>query len=495
MSFILEKKLPFILLFALLMLAMLGYLTYLNNQSLQQAIDWQKKTQEILLALDETLSATVEIDNSGRGFVLTGNEDFFISFKYNDKQASEKLGKLESLIKDEEQFKKLERLREKIYQKISNTERFIAYRRTLSLEVAAEEFAKLDEKALMLEIRSLVAQMKTEELRLLKVREENLQKTLNNNFWLMVSGSTAGTLSLAAAFLVLIFEMKKRRKAETALIEANRDLEKRVELRTQELQQANFELLQISDEKERLFLGEQAARREAEIANRQRDEFMAMISHELRTPLNSILGWARIIKNEDIDNQTHTKAIETIIKNAETQNRLIKDLLDVARIISGKLTLEFQRTVFADLVVAAVESVKPSAEAKSLLIELHIAEKAKEKKINGDIHRLRQIVMNLLTNAVKFTPEGGKIDVNLTENDRQIILEVKDNGIGITADFLPFVFERFRQDKSIVRKSGGLGLGLAIVRYLTEMHGGQVNVKSEGKNKGATFTVSFPTGD
>jgi signal transduction histidine kinase len=289
--------------------------------------------------------------------------------------------------------------------------------------------------------------------------------------------------------------MKKRRKAETALIEANRDLEKRVELRTQELQQANFELLQISDEKERLFLGEQAARREAEIANRQRDEFMAMISHELRTPLNSILGWARIIKNEDIDNQTHTKAIETIIKNAETQNRLIKDLLDVARIISGKLTLEFQRTVFADLVVAAVESVKPSAEAKSLLIELHIAEKAKEKKINGDIHRLRQIVMNLLTNAVKFTPEGGKIDVNLTENDRQIILEVKDNGIGITADFLPFVFERFRQDKSIVRKSGGLGLGLAIVRYLTEMHGGQVNVKSEGKNKGATFTVSFPTGD
>lgn len=495
MSFFLEKKLPFILLFSLLMLAMLGYLTYLNTKSLQQAIDWQKKTQEILLTLDETLSSAIEMDNSGRGFVLTGNEDFLISFQESGKKAREKLEKLESLIKDEEQFKKLERLREKIYQKIKNTERLMAYRRTLSSEVAVAEFSKPDEKTLMLEIRSLVSQMKSEELRLLKVREENLQKTLHNNFWLMVSGSVAGTLSLAVAFFVLIFEMKKRRKAEIALLETNRDLEKRVELRTEELQQANLELLQISDEKERLFLGEQAARREAEIANRQRDEFMAMISHELRTPLNSILGWARIIKNGDIDNQTHTKAIETIIKNAETQNRLIKDLLDVARIISGKLTLEVQSANFADLVTAAVESVKPSAEAKNLLIELHIAGTAKEKRINGDIHRLRQIVMNLLTNAVKFTPEGGKIDVSLRENDRQIVLEVKDNGIGISADFLPFVFERFRQDRAVVRKSGGLGLGLAIVRYLTEMHGGQVSVESDGENKGATFKVIFPTID
>jgi signal transduction histidine kinase len=240
-------------------------------------------------------------------------------------------------------------------------------------------------------------------------------------------------------------------------------------------------------------LNERQARRDAEIATRLRDEFMATISHELRTPLNAILGWAKILQSGKATAEQNTKAIATIVKNAETQNRLIEDLMDVARIVSGKLVIERENVPAEELVSTSVETIKPKAAEKEIALNLRIDEAAKNVNISGDPNRLRQILLNLLTNAVKFTPERGAIDVFLAVPDTHVEIRVRDNGAGISPDFLPYVFDRFRQDEANVEKSGGLGLGLAIVRQLTELHGGRVRVESEGENKGATFTVTLPT--
>lgn len=248
-------------------------------------------------------------------------------------------------------------------------------------------------------------------------------------------------------------------------------------------------------ERERLLLNERNARRDAEIANRLRDEFMATVSHELRTPLNAILGWAKILKAGKTDAKNSVKAVDTIIKNAETQNRLIEDLMDVARIVSGKLVIEREVVNAGDLVSSSVETIKPTAGEKEISVNLLVDKTAKDKNISGDPNRLQQILLNLLTNAVKFTPAGGKIDVSLSAADKLVEIKVKDNGAGISEDFLPFVFERFRQDAANIEKNGGLGLGLAIVRQLAELHGGEVSVESEGENKGATFTVQFPVAE
>lgn len=249
------------------------------------------------------------------------------------------------------------------------------------------------------------------------------------------------------------------------------------------------------DEREEILLSEKAARREAEIANRLRDEFMATVSHELRTPLNSILGWARLLKGGMLDENTSKKAVDTIIKSSENQNRLIEDLLDVARLISGKLELDITRINPVELVSNSIETVRPIAAAKNISLNVEIDENAVETEISGDVNRLQQIALNLMTNAIKFTPEGGRVDIGLTASEGIVKLKVKDNGMGISPEFLPFVFERFRQDASRIHKQAGLGLGLAIVRHLVELHGGSVEAHSDGKDLGSVFTVGFPTAD
>ena len=236
---------------------------------------------------------------------------------------------------------------------------------------------------------------------------------------------------------------------------------------------------------------EQSARRDAEIANRLRDEFLATVSHELRAPLNSILGWGRLLEKEILERQTVQKAVETIVRNAEAQNRLIEDLLDVSRIISGKLRLEISSIKPIDVIEAALESVRPAAEAKGIMLD--VKSLSPVSHISGDPNRLQQIVWNLLSNAIKFTPNGGKVTIELERTNGDIEIRVGDTGIGIREDFLPHVFDRFRQaDASSIRKFGGLGLGLAIVRHITEMHGGTVSAFSEGENKGSAFIIKLP---
>ncbi|MBD2199893.1 MULTISPECIES: hybrid sensor histidine kinase/response regulator [Calothrix] len=235
----------------------------------------------------------------------------------------------------------------------------------------------------------------------------------------------------------------------------------------------------------------QRSQEAAEAANRIKDEFLAIVSHELRSPLNPILGWAKLLKKRTLNEAATLRAVETIERNAELQAQLIDDLLDISRILRGKLGLNLETVNLATTIESALETVRLAAEAKSIQIQLNLDRQV--APVKGDSSRLQQVIWNLLSNAIKFTPNGGEVAVNLQQVNSQVEIQVKDTGKGISPDFLPFVFEYFRQaDSTITRRSGGLGLGLAIVRQLVELHGGRVWAESPGENQGATFTVSLP---
>ena len=240
-------------------------------------------------------------------------------------------------------------------------------------------------------------------------------------------------------------------------------------------------------ERDRL-LQERAAHAEA---SRVKDEFLATLSHELRTPLNAILGWTSLLLKEPAFKGRTRHALETVLRNAHAQTQLVEDLLDLSRVVTGQLRIEPQPMDLADVVRAAIDVVRPSAEAKGLSITLN-ADLTSYLTL-GDEDRMRQAVWNVLANAVKFTPEGGRIDVRLERRERNVQVEVTDTGMGITADFLPHVFDRFRQaDGTPTRQHGGLGLGLAIVRSIVEAHGGTIVAKSGGPARGATFVIDVP---
>jgi PAS domain S-box-containing protein len=245
------------------------------------------------------------------------------------------------------------------------------------------------------------------------------------------------------------------------------------------------------EDRSRLLSNEKLARNEAERANRLKDEFLATISHELRNPLNAIMGWAHMMRLGKLTPANVDRAVETIYRNAKSQSQLVADLLDVSRIISGKLRLDVRAVDLIYIVNAAIDSIRPAADAKSIRLQTMLDPAA--GPISGDADRLQQIVWNLLTNAVKFTPKGGRIQVKLQRVDSHVEIVVSDSGIGISKEFLPHVFDRFRQaDASTTRIHGGLGLGLSIVHQLVDLHGGIVSVQSEGEGKGATFTISLP---
>lgn len=247
---------------------------------------------------------------------------------------------------------------------------------------------------------------------------------------------------------------------------------------------------QIELEREAIFKREKAARHEAEEANRAKDEFLSVLSHELRTPLNSMLGWVKMLNAGMLDEEKKQHAYTVIERNIRQQNDLIEDLLDVSRIVSGKMNIETEEVDFTSIVATAIENIRPIADGKNIAIELQTAA---EQKIIGDETRLNQIVNNLLNNAVKFTPENGKVNVNLSNTNGAIQLKISDTGIGIAPQFLPHIFDRFRQADSTTRRAqSGLGLGLTIVRHLTELHGGKINAASSGAGKGSTFTIELP---
>ena len=248
---------------------------------------------------------------------------------------------------------------------------------------------------------------------------------------------------------------------------------------------------QIEGEREQLLVREKNARSKAEELNRLKDEFLAIVSHELRTPLNPIIGWSELLAAGRLNSEQTAQAIDIVRRNAKLQAQLIEDLLDVSRILRGKIKLDLVSINLAAVIKAAISTVELTADAKS--IELITDLDPDLGSVLGDFRRLQQIIWNLLSNAIKFTPEGGRVTVKLRKVEQNASIEVADTGEGIEPEFLPYVFDRFRQqDSASTRNFGGLGLGLAIVRHLTELHRGSISVSSPGEGQGATFTLLLP---
>jgi PAS domain S-box-containing protein len=247
----------------------------------------------------------------------------------------------------------------------------------------------------------------------------------------------------------------------------------------------------IEDERRRFLAMEQAARAQAEAANRAKDEFLATVSHELRTPLSGVFGWARMLQSASLDEATRLRAVDVIVRSSAAQLQLIDDLLDVSRIVTGNMRLELRSLDIGPIVDAALDAVRPVAGSKA--IELTADLGSGPIIVVGAADRLQQVVWNLVMNAVKFTPRGGRIDVSLRETGEDVEISIADSGEGVAPELLPHIFDRFRQeDSSSTRKHRGLGLGLALVRHIIELHGGVVTAHSPGKGKGSTFTVRLP---
>ncbi len=257
------------------------------------------------------------------------------------------------------------------------------------------------------------------------------------------------------------------------------------------LQSTAADLFESEQQKQGLLEKEQSARLSAEQANKTKDEFIALVSHELRTPLNAIGGWTRILRTDDLSENTKKLALEKIEKNLHSQTRLVEDLLDYSQIVSGTLKLDDQEVNFSNLFENTLAEIEPSAQEKSIAL-------IKDNQLNGhlilgDENKMKVVIYNLLINAVKFTHSGGKVETSLIENNGAIKMTIKDNGRGINADFLPHIFDRFTQaDTSSTRNSGGLGLGLTISNHIIKLHKGEIEAVSEGIGKGSTFIVTVP---
>ena len=290
----------------------------------------------------------------------------------------------------------------------------------------------------------------------------------------------------------------ERKHVQEDLERAKADLERRVEERTAELREINAQLQSeiiertlAQQQAAELLQREQAARLLVESANRSKDEFLAVLSHELRTPLNAILGWAEILHGGDSSAAEVREGVEIIERNARAQARLVEDVLEVSRIICGKVRITPAEIDLAAVIDAAMTSARPAATARGVILQRQGEDTA--LPIFGDGDRLQQILSNLLSNAIKFTPRGGSVSVDCQRVDHHAEISVHDTGVGIKADFLPLVFDRFKQsDATTTRNHGGLGLGLSITRHLTELHGGSIQASSPGEGLGATFTVSLP---
>jgi signal transduction histidine kinase len=306
-------------------------------------------------------------------------------------------------------------------------------------------------------------------------------------------------LSKVAVFVELFTKRQAIKESADALQRAYAEMEQRVEIRTNELAEANRALTTEIAERQRveveradLLEREQRARLEAQAINRMKDEFLATLSHELRTPLNAILGWTHLLEVGARDAASVDRATRIIKNNAQLQAQLVADILDVSRIIGGKLNLRLGLVSLRTVIEAALEAVQPAADAKAIVIDTVFGE---VEPIIADRDRLQQVMWNLLSNAIKFTPREGRVRIEVRADARDLVVTVADSGQGIDPEFLPHVFERFTQaDSSFARQHGGLGLGMAIVRHLVELHGGYVSAASGGKDQGATFTVSLPLG-
>lgn len=493
MSLTFERKLLIILFFVFLIFTTIGILLYQSTVSTQEAVRWQKESQEVTSKIDETIGLALELQNAMKDFVVTNNSTYLESYNRALPKINGNIDSLRQLfVQNPQQQQELDRFEDLMTRFSNGVAERIDFRKQNSFELSVSQLGWSEGKAIFDALRSSGERIKAIETAVLNQRERAMDRRFSWIVWILIGSSVAGIVALGLTNLVVSSEIKKRHRAQNDLIDANEGLEKKVELRTGELKETNRRLHKIANERETILQNEKAARREAEIANRLRDEFMATISHELRTPLNSILGWARLMSSGSLSDAQKERALSTIIKSSETQNRLIEDLMDVARVISGKLQLEFSSLDPTDVVSAAIETVRPYAASKHIGISFSETSELSAGIVRGDRERLGQVFTNLLTNAIKFSPNESVIDVSIEFAEAFVSIRVRDEGKGISFDFLPVVFERFRQDAEGELNNGGLGLGLAIVRNLVELHGGSVRAESKGEDQGSTFIVNLP---
>jgi signal transduction histidine kinase len=475
---------------SIFMVVVLGWTAFQNNRFLGEVFEKEKKVFETLDLLNEIERLALDLETGGRGFVITGDENFLAPYESATVELAGAMPQLKRILSDNPELIARQRvLEELINAKVEKTAENIAVRRQLGLQAAIAIVSLGEGRAFMDDVRRQIAGMRE----LLTASRTDvlsqLSSGIRNNSWVL---ALIGGFAILLASFFVYGESRRRSRAEARIIDANEILENRVSERTLELNQVNAELQGLLDDRGRLLENEKAARGEAEIANKIRDEFMAALSHELRNPLNSILGWARILKRSDLDEGVVAKAVDAIISSSETQNNIIDDLLDIARIVSGNFRFDMRPVNPSDLVHGAVESFRPLALAKEIEIRLAIQEGLDRSLVSGDLNRLRQVIWNLLSNALKFSDVGSEIDVSVSLLGKGIEISVADRGMGIRPRFLPFIFDRFRQDAPPQDFSTGLGLGLPIVRAITEIHGGEVKAFSEGEGKGSVFSILLP---
>ena len=469
---------PFwILAFSCVLLAILaiGFVSYTEMSVLANSSARVQLSYDVLQTLHDLNTALTDTETNQRGYLLTQDESYLIQYDAAIAQIRLALSELHRLTGGEQTTgDAIGHLALLAGAKLDEMQQAIHAIQRGEQHGALQAFSSGPGRKIMDDFRRDTQDLETEQRQLLEMHRQR-----EYHARLAAEGVLIATVLLsllfvgAAAFISRRFD-ERRRLLEKEIAERKRAEERR----------------------EALLASERAARSEAERATRLKDEFVATMSHELRTPLNAIVGWASILRR-DRRGETIKQGVEVIERNAKLQARMVEDLLDMSRILSGKLAMELQRTDLSAVIEAAVAAVRPAADAKHVRLHTSIDT---TPAVNGDPGRLQQVLWNLLTNAIKFTPPSGIVTVLAREIERDgtrsVEISVTDSGQGIDAKFLPFVFDRFRQaDASTTRRHGGLGLGLSIVKSLVEMHQGSVEALSNGEGRGATFIVTLPLAD
>jgi signal transduction histidine kinase/ActR/RegA family two-component response regulator len=423
--------------------------------------------QSVRLELTALLAAYVDAETGQRGYMLTGDEKYLAPYEAARASLIRGGNRLKAMLAPKAAIADLHaRLAEIGHRKLDELAQTIQLRREQGAEAALDVIRRNEGKELMDQLRSTAAGIDAGLDR--QMREEIARAGQARN---VANAVDLGSAALVAAGIVMLWTFTARRAAERErLLVLEKENKERVE---------------------QALAAERAAHSEAAHANKLKDEFLAVVSHELRTPLNAIMGWVSLLREGPEDEAELHEGIETIDRNVRAQARLVDDLLDVSRIISGKVRLHIAEVDLRAVAVSVCDALRPAAEARGVGVSLTSTAEATE--VLGDADRLQQIVWNLLSNAIKFTPRDGRVEVALSLTDSHVILEVSDNGRGISPEFLPRIFDRFtQQDVSTTRGQAGLGLGLSISRHLVELHGGKIYARSGGVGKGASFRVEIP---
>ena len=445
----------------------IGFVSYLELSQLAESGARVQHSYELLQTLDDLTASLTDAETNQRGFLLTQDASYVTQFEEASAQVRLAVTELRRLASDEATEIAIAHLGRLAGAKLQELRDSLHNSQAGHKHAALANVADGRSQRLMTAFQRDSAELDTMQRQLLDQRREREQHARR---WSTVVFAATIILSLllvvAAAMISRRFE-DRRRMLENEISERRR----------------------AEDYRESLLASERTARAEAERATQLKDEFVATLSHELRTPLNAIVGWAGILQM-DRRADTVQQGVEVIERNAKLQAQMIEDLLDMSRILSGKLLFEVRKMDLGPLAKAAVAALQPTANAKGVRLQMQVET---QQFVNGDPARLQQVVWNLLNNAVKFTPAGGTVQVRVHTSGNQTELTVADSGQGIRPEFLPYVFDRFRQgDASTTRRHGGLGLGLSIVKSLVEMHGGTVSAHSAGEGQGATFTVRIP---